>query len=113
MKVIKAIMFEVRDFFKKRVTVEYPFGDPKIQKEYRGKHVHDKNKCIYCGLCAVNCPAFAIKVDKEKRTWVVDLGKCIFCGRCEEVCPTKAISFSTVFDMSDKNKKKLVSEGAG
>lgn len=49
--------------------------------------------CIYCTLCARNCPQEAIKVDRAAKTWEVDHDKCIKCGLCIEKCPKKALSF--------------------
>ncbi len=111
MKLIKLIIDGVKDFFGKRVTKKYPFGEPDIQEEYRGEHIYDEDKCSYTLACAKNCPVAAIKVNPEEGEWEVDLGKCIFCGRCEEVCPENAISFSNNFDMMSKEREGLKSDG--
>jgi formate hydrogenlyase subunit 6/NADH:ubiquinone oxidoreductase subunit I len=58
---------------------------------YRGIHKYEKEKCIYCGACERVCPSQAIKVDREKKVWELDLGKCLFCGECERVCPVKCL----------------------
>lgn len=111
MKILTALKDELKDFFSRRVTEGYPYEEADIQEEYRGEHLHDKEKCIYCGKCAEVCPATAIRVDKEEESWEVDLGRCMFCGRCEDVCPVDAISFSNNFKMADKDKKNLIKEG--
>ena len=49
--------------------------------------------CIFCTLCARNCPQEAITVDRAAKTWEVDHEKCIKCGLCVEKCPKKALSF--------------------
>ncbi len=89
----------------------FKLREPKLSENYRGEHNHYQEKCIYCGECARSCPSNAIKVDREKKEWAVDLGKCLFCGRCEEVCPTDAISFSNNFDMYKKEREALWSKG--
>lgn len=51
----------------------------------------DETKCSKCGLCAKNCPYFAIRTD-EKKLPHVDEDKCFGCGLCESRCPVGAIS---------------------
>jgi len=43
--------------------------------------------CIYCGICAKQCPCNAITVDRKEKTWKVDAEICIGCGVCVEKCP--------------------------
>ncbi len=81
------------------------------QEDFRGEHIHDKERCIYCGKCAEKCPSASIIVEKEKEEWKVDLGRCLFCGRCKEVCPVDAISFSNNFEMAEKDREELWSKG--
>lgn len=52
----------------------------------------DETKCSHCGLCARNCPYFAIEINEEKIP-VFDEDKCFRCGLCASKCPTKAIKF--------------------
>ncbi len=56
-----------------------------------GKPVQDPNKCVYCTLCARNCPAGALTVDRKEKTWVLDEDLCVACGTCQGVCPKDAI----------------------
>ena len=56
-----------------------------------GKPVQDPSKCIYCTLCARNCPAGALTVDRKEKTWVLDEDLCVACGTCQGVCPKDAI----------------------
>ena len=77
------------NFFRKRFTRNYPKVKPKLPKNFRGPVTWNKDTCIFCGTCARNCPAFAIKVEKEKKNLEVDQFRCITCQICEEVCPTK------------------------
>lgn len=77
------------NFFRKRFTRKYPKVKPKLPKDFRGPVTWNRDTCIFCGACARNCPAYAIKINKEKRELVVDPYKCITCGLCEESCPTK------------------------
>ena len=77
------------NFFRKRFTRNYPKVQPELPENFRGPVKWNKDTCIFCGACARNCPAFAIKIDKDKRQLTVDPYKCINCGRCQEVCPTR------------------------
>ncbi len=49
--------------------------------------------CIYCTLCARNCPHGALTVDRAAKTWQVDHDKCVKCGICVGKCPKKTLSF--------------------
>lgn len=50
----------------------------------------DREKCTGCGLCARNCPYFALTMDGK--TPVVDESKCFGCGLCQTRCPATAIT---------------------
>ncbi len=50
--------------------------------------------CVGCGLCAKNCPAHAIHMDRAPK---FDYTKCIRCFCCQEMCPREAISVKTTF----------------
>jgi NADH-quinone oxidoreductase subunit I len=52
--------------------------------------------CIYCGLCARNCPESAITVDRASKSWSVDEEKCVKCGLCIGKCPKKCLDFQVV-----------------
>ena len=49
--------------------------------------------CVFCGLCAKNCPEGAISVDRASKSWTVDEEKCVQCGMCTQKCPKKSLSF--------------------
>ena len=56
-----------------------------------GKPVQDPSKCVYCTLCARNCPAGALTVDRKEKTWTLDEDLCVACGTCQGACPKDAI----------------------
>lgn len=83
-----------------------------------GKIKVEDSKCIQCGLCAQNCKAACIKVEKGKPV-VIDYTRCVTCGDCETVCNKKAIGLKyapvwgkgnkTTKDTSEKNTDSDIS----
>ena len=60
----------------------------------------DKEKCIKCRECYLNCPTQNITYNKEKHRLVFS-NKCVMCMRCSFMCPTDAIKIGLL------NKKKV------
>ncbi len=59
------------------------------------KAVNDIDRCVACGVCALQCPRNAISIYKGCYA-VVDTGKCVGCGLCEKACPAGSIKVSEV-----------------
>jgi NAD-dependent dihydropyrimidine dehydrogenase PreA subunit len=59
------------------------------------KAVNDTDRCVACGVCALQCPRNAISIYKGCYA-VVDTGKCVGCGLCEKACPAGSIKVSEV-----------------
>lgn len=57
----------------------------------------NESLCIGCGMCAKDCLAFRIKIDKDKAVYS---SPCIQCGHCVAICPAKAVSIPE-YDMED------------
>jgi ech hydrogenase subunit F len=57
----------------------------------RGRVTNDYPSCIHCGACARRCPAAAIVVGKEPKSWRIDNFACVTCGLCVRICPTKCL----------------------
>lgn len=55
------------------------------------KYVIDREKCISCGTCDVECPRGAVVIS-ETGLFSIDDEKCVGCGICAGVCPVDAIS---------------------
>ncbi len=121
--VIKGLLLSFSYLFKKPVTLQYPHEKKVIAERYRGSIRLKRNeetgelKCIACGNCERICPAGAIKLssytpegEKKKKLseFYVDLGLCIYCGLCVDSCPVNAIEHSTVYEVAEVEKDKLV-----
>ncbi|WP_042667735.1 4Fe-4S dicluster domain-containing protein [Desulfurococcus amylolyticus] len=85
-----------------RVTRKYPFEEPLVTPDFRGKIEINASKCIGCGACVNACPPNALQLieDKEKLVLRYFIGRCIFCWRCIDVCPTGAIKGTREFELA-------------
>ena len=128
---VKAIILAIREIFRKKKTLNYPFEKGKISSRFRGEHAlrrypNGEERCIACKLCEAVCPAQAITIESEERSdgsrkttrYDIDMLKCIYCGLCEESCPVDAIVQGPNFEFSTEtreelyyNKEKLLENG--
>ena len=67
-------------------TKKYKTGDWRTYKP-----VIDKEKCIRCGKCWLNCPDACYTKDKDG-FFVIDYDYCKGCLICEKECPVKCIT---------------------
>lgn len=108
-------------FFKKKVTLHYPYEKGPISERFRGEHAlrrysNGEERCIACKLCEAVCPAQAITIEAEERAdgsrrttrYDIDMTKCIYCGFCEEACPVDAIVEGPNFEFSTYTHEELI-----
>ena len=67
----------------------------RIKKKVAGK-LTCSDSCVYCTLCAKQCPEGAITVDRANKTWEIDREKCTLCGICVDACPKKSLSIGDI-----------------
>ncbi len=86
-----------------------------VSKFSRMKIRVDEDKCIKCGLCAKNCKAACIQIQKDAPA-AIDATRCIACGDCIEACNKSAILYTankTVHAQSanpeDMNRRSFLS----
>jgi NADH-quinone oxidoreductase subunit I len=107
-------------FFKKPVTINYPFEKGPLSPRFRGEHAlrrypNGEERCIACKLCEAICPAQAITIEAEVRAdgsrrttrYDIDMTKCIYCGFCQEACPVDAIVEGPNFEYAAETREEL------
>lgn len=92
MSVMKLGKMTLPGLFKKPPTRKYPVEKREPYPRTRGQiEMIDIHDCIFCGMCARQCPADAIVVDKEASSWTYRPYKCIACDSCVRCCPKNDI----------------------
>ena len=117
---LKAFAIAIKEIFKSKKTINYPFEKGKISSRFRGQHAlrrypNGEERCIACKLCEAVCPAQAITIESEPREdgsrkttrYDIDMVKCIYCGLCEESCPVDSIVQGPNFEFSTETKEEL------
>ena len=92
-KVANQLWVPIKESFKPKKTLNYPFEKGKISPRYRGEHAlrrypNGEERCIACKLCEAVCPAQAITIESTAREdgsrkttrADIDMLKCIYCG---------------------------------
>ena len=117
---LKGFAIAIKEIFKSKKTINYPFEKGKISSRFRGQHAlrrypNGEERCIACKLCEAVCPAQAITIESEPREdgsrkttrYDIDMVKCIYCGLCEESCPVDSIVQGPNFEFSTETKEEL------
>ena len=88
---LKGLLIAVKEIFKPKKTINYPFEKGKISPRFRGEHAlrrypNGEERCIACKLCEAVCPAQAITIESSEREdgsrkttrYDIDMLKCIY-----------------------------------
>jgi len=67
----------IKTVMSRPATLMYPARPGKMTTLSRGHVVIDVSRCISCGMCMKKCPAEALCVDKEAKTWTIDRLRCV------------------------------------
>ena len=115
------LLIAIKNIFKSKKTINYPFEKGKISPRSRGEHAlrrypNGEERCIACKLCEAVCPAQAITIESEPREdgsrrttrYDIDMSKCIYCGLCQESCPVDAIVEGPNFEFSTETREELM-----
>jgi NADH-quinone oxidoreductase subunit I len=94
----------------KTITLNYPDVSMTLPTNYRGMIRLYKDVCIGCSLCAMICPADAMKMTtwEGKKLPQINYGRCVFCGFCVDVCPVDALKETRVHDAAFQSRRELV-----
>lgn len=130
-EILSGMALTMKHFFKKKVTVLYPYAPVEVFPRFRGIQYmkadeQGVSKCVGCYLCQKVCPSECITIETDAgpngerlvRKYHLDISRCIYCGYCEEACPVDAIhmghDFHTVADNRNGyvlNMRQLVEKG--
>ena len=69
---IDGLRLALREIFKSKKTINYPFEKGKISPRFRGEHAlrrypNGEERCIAGKLCEAVCPAQAITIESKER----------------------------------------------
>ncbi|MBI4200324.1 MAG: NADH-quinone oxidoreductase subunit I [Chloroflexi bacterium] len=118
---LKGLLVTMREFFRPRVTAQYPKEHLPVAPRFMGFPVLtwdekvEEPYCTGCMVCVRYCPTQCMSATmkdnpllqegKSKRRKIVDefeinLGRCILCGICVDVCNFDAIVMSHEHELS-------------
>ena len=118
---VGAFGLTMREFFRPKKTVNFPFERNPQSPRFRGEHAlrryaNGEERCIACKLCEAICPAQAITIEAEPRAdgsrrttrYDIDMVKCIYCGLCQEACPVDAIVEGPNSEFTTETREELL-----
>lgn len=117
MKKPRLLGLALRSLLSKPATLQYPRERADIEIDIRGIHYSDLTKCSGCSLCAIECPADAIKMTPIPQEYdvpkinprriypLINYGKCVYCYRCVKICPFNAYITTNTFEIADLRRR--------
>ena len=68
---LSGLFIAIKESFKTKKTLNYPFEKGKISPRFRGEHAlrrypNGEERCIACKLCEAVCPAQAITIESTE-----------------------------------------------
>ena len=99
-----------RTLREKPATVRYPFAPLELPVYFRGRPDIDESLCQGCGLCARDCPAKALELERRNRDdfrLVLHHDRCAYCGQCAASCEFGAIRVTSEFAHAEPRRDRL------
>jgi NADH-quinone oxidoreductase subunit I len=120
-ELLRAFALSLRQVFRPKATLNYPFEKGPLSPRFRGEHAlrrypNGEERCIACKLCEAICPAQCIIIEAGPRQadgtrratrYDIDMHKCIYCGLCQEACPVDAIVEGPNFEFATETREEL------
>jgi len=117
-ELFRGMWLTLQYFFRRKVTLNYPFEKGALSPRFRGEHVlrrypSGEERCIACKLCEAVCPAQAITIEAEARSdgsrrttrYDIDMTKCIFCLLSRSM-PRRRHRGGPKFRVRDRNSRR-------
>lgn len=82
----KMLSTVVANVVSRPATRPHPYKRREAFERARGRIISDIRSCVFCGACALRCPAGAIRVNRAERELVFMPFQCIICGACVGGC---------------------------
>jgi formate hydrogenlyase subunit 6/NADH:ubiquinone oxidoreductase subunit I len=89
-----------RSLFRRPATEHYPAVQSETPPRLRGALEWNPSTCTGCGLCVMDCPAYALELtvlDRKAKRFVMvyHVDRCTFCGQCVMSCRQGSIALSS------------------
>ena len=103
-------------------TYQYPEERRPVADRFRGRHRIRRREdgtptCVACYCCQTVCPPNAIEIDaeesddpaveKQPKSFRINMLRCIYCGMCVEACPKDAIYMTHDFEFANQTREQL------
>ncbi len=95
----------LKNLFSKPATRAYPDVPARQTPRTRGAVQVKIEDCIFCGLCNRRCPADAISVDRQTKSWTIRRMSCVQCGNCVQNCPKRCLTMEPAYPTPGADKR--------
>lgn len=93
------------------ITLGFPKAPLDLPVSFRGRVVVVAESCRGCGLCARDCPAEALELERKGRDefrLIYHPDRCAYCGQCADGCPTGALELINEFTPPTSDRGELI-----